>query len=137
MTVRRSPADQPQRIRHKRLGKRIWGVIATLLIVAFPLVILFAVLESTNQQWVRCNVTHAEGIQGTRFNPSPWIVAIETTDCGRLTYTQGISETNVEKIAASFEPGRYEFKLGLTSRLATEGWMPFLRPSAQEYREVE
>ena len=137
MTIERDSWDQSQRSRHKRPGKRIWGVIATLLIVAFPLAILFVVLESTNQQWVRCNVTHTEGIQGTRFNASPWSVAIETADCGRLTYVQGVSETNVEKIAASFEPGRYEFKLGLTSRLATEGWIPFLRPAVQEYRQVE
>ena len=133
----RDSSQEPKETRKERRGKRIWGIVAVLLVVAFPLGIVLAVLESSNEQWVRCDVTHAESVEGTRFNASPWIVAIETTDCGRMTYTQGVSEENVDEIAQSFDPGAYEFKLGLTSRLAANGWIPFLRPSAKEYRVVE
>jgi len=137
ITIERDSSGALKNTGNERRGKRIWGIIAVLLVVAFPLGIVFAVLESSNQQWVRCNVTHAESVEGTRFNASPWIVAIETTDCGRMTYTKGVSEDNVQEIAQAFEPGAYEFKLGFTSRLAADGWVPFLRPSAQEYRVVE
>lgn len=129
---------EPQRS-WKRPGSKIfWAIIAVLLFVACPLVIVFAVLDSTSPQWVRCDLNRAENVQGNRLNASPWIVAIETTDCGRITYTEGVTEENAAEIAASFvESAEYEFKLGLTSRLAADGWIPFLRPMAHAYREIE
>lgn len=128
---------EPQHPKKRGVSKIIWAIVAVLLGIGFPLVMIFAVLDSTSQQWVRCEVTSAEKVQGNRFNAAPWIVAIETTDCGRITYTDGVTQENVEEIATSFEPAAYEFKLGLTSRWAVDGWIPFIRPKAHDYREID
>lgn len=86
---------------------------------------------------MRCDLNRAENVQGNRLNASPWIVAIETNDCGRITYTEGMTEENAAEIAASFEPVEDEFKLGLTSSLAADGWIPVLCPTAHAHRENE
>lgn len=119
-----------------KIGQIFWGTIAVLVLLVFPLFMLFLALDSRDQQWVTCDVTHAETAKGNRFNTSTWIVAIETTDCGRMIYTQGVSKDNVEEIVASFDAGEYEFKLGIASRLAADGWFPALRPTVYDYRQT-
>ena len=43
-------------------------------------------------------MTHAESVESTRFNASLWVVAIETTDCGRMIYTKGVSEETFRRL---------------------------------------
>lgn len=131
--IEQAASDEPRRSVKRRGLKIFWGIIALVLAIGFPLIMIVAVLDSTNQQWVQCDVTGAKPVQGNRFNASPRIGAIETTDCGRITYRRGVTEENVGEIAVSFEPAECEFKLGLTSRWAADGWLPFVRPSAHDY----
>lgn len=121
----------------QRASKVFRVILVVLLLVVFPLVVLLAVFEAQDRQWVTCEVLEAESSQGNRFNSADWIVAIETSDCGRITYIEGVTEGNVEDIAASFDSGEYEFKLGLASRLAADDWIPVLQPSAVDYRSTQ
>ena len=130
----RDTSGATQKTWKQRASKIFWGIIAVLVLVVFPLFLLLLALDSTDQEWASCDVTHAAPAKGNRFNNATWIVAIETTDCGRITYTEGLTEDTVDDIVDAFEPGEYEFKFGISSRLAADGWIPFLRPSAYDYR---
>ena len=120
-----------------RTGRIFLGLLFVLVMVVYPLLMVFIMLDGTRQQWVTCEVTHAETAKGNRFSTSEWMVAIETTDCGRMIYSQGVTEDNIAEIAASFDPEEYEFKLGIASRSAVDGWLPFLRPTVRDYRPIE
>ena len=91
----------------------------------------------TDDQWVTCQVIGAEVAKGNRFSSTVWLITIETTDCGNIIYRQALSDENVAFLADSFEPGAYEFKLGFTSQLAADGWVPMLAPSTSNYRPLD
>lgn len=135
--MERDSSERSRKPWAQRASKVFWAIVGVLILVVFPLFIWSLMFDSVDQEWVSCEVTDATSSKGNRFNSSDWIVAIETTDCGRITYTEGISEGNVEDVASSFDPGEYEFKFGITSRLAADGWIPFVQANAHEYRPAD
>ena len=79
-------------------------------------------------------MTSAEPSKEHRFNASEWLIGIETEDCGRVVYSVGVTENNLGELASSFEPGDYDFELGLPSRAAAHGWLPLVAANAHDYR---
>lgn len=124
-------ADDPQR-RKRRLRLFVAGASVLLFIV----VLVVTTLDSVGHRWVQCEVVAANGQQGDQNSASAWVVVIDTQDCGRLLYVEGVNRDNVHQRALDFQPGQYEMKMGLSSQLASEGIIPGLNPSFEEYRRL-
>ena len=77
--------------------------------------------DAQDLTWVRCEVVNAESQRGGRFASVPWFVVVHTADCGPIIYQVGTNEDNVDGLAATFEPGPYEFKLGAVSQRRVKG----------------
>lgn len=77
--------------------------------------------DAQDLTWVRCEVVNAESQRGGRFASVPWYVVVNTADCGPILYQVGTNEDNVDGLAATFEPGPYEFKLGAVSQRRVKG----------------
>ena len=77
--------------------------------------------DAQDLTWVRCEVVNAESQRGGRFASVPWYVVVHTADCGPILYQVGTNEDNVDGLAATFEPGPYEFKLGAVSQRRVKG----------------
>ena len=77
--------------------------------------------DAQDLTWVRCEVVNAESQRGGRFASVPWYVVVHTADCGPILYQVGTNEDNVDGLAATFEPGPYEFKLGAVSQRRVQG----------------
>lgn len=87
--------------------------------------------------WVRCEVIDAKPQRGGRHVTVPWYVVVHTSDCGKILYMVGTREENVEGLAATFEPGPYEFKLGPVSQRRIDGDTLFdLTPVAKDIRRL-
>ena len=124
--------------RAKPLKQRVtqWlGVLVIIMaVIVFPALMIFIAFDKHDPQWVTCDVIDAKPTKGNRFSDSDWRIDIETQDCGVVLYSVSVNTDNVEELAASFEPGRYDFQLGLPSRLAADGWLPVMSPTARDYR---
>ena len=132
-----SDSDGKERVGPKRRKNVIRGVVFGL-VCLFVLVMLAApLLDSVGQRWVECQVVDSNAEHGDQNATSAWVVVLDTDDCGRLLYSTGVDQENAEQKAASFEPGTYEFKLGLASQLAAKGFVPGTNPSFEEYRPVQ
>lgn len=77
--------------------------------------------DAQDMVWVRCEVVDAKPQRGGRYASVPWYVVVQTSDCGKILYMVGTREENVDGLAANFEPGPYEFKLGAVSQRRIEG----------------
>lgn len=106
-------------------------VLVTVFAIAFPK------LDSLNQAWVQCQVTDAQPQRGDNYSTVPWYVKIQTSDCGVVAYESGTTQDNVEDIAASIEPGVYEFKFGFISQQASQGRFFDNAAIAKDYRRVD
>lgn len=125
------PGDDPKR-RQRRTRRLVAGAFVLLFIVMLSV----TTLDSVGHSWVQCQVVRAEGQQGDQNSASAWVVVIDTQDCGRLVYVEGVNRDNVDQQAQGFAPGQYEMKMGLSSQLAARGLIPGLNPSFVEYRRL-
>ena len=93
--------------------------------------------DAQDLAWVRCEVVDAKPQRGGRYASTPWYVVVHTSDCGKILYKVGTREENVDGLAATFEPGPYEFKLGAVSQRRIEG-ETFLdqSPEAKDVRRL-
>ncbi|MFC9770581.1 MULTISPECIES: hypothetical protein [unclassified Pseudarthrobacter] len=85
---------------------------------------------------VRCDVVSAApstSSGGTRGSASTAGVRLETSDCGPVHYSDGVSFENRDQIAASISPGAYEFDMGWSSRVLGVD-MRQTMPTARGYR---
>ena len=77
--------------------------------------------DAQDVTWVRCEVVDAKPQRGGRHSSVPWFVVVYTADCGSIVYQVGTRQNNVDGLAANFESGPYEFKLGAVSQRRAEG----------------
>ena len=105
----------------KRLVRRLsWvGFLLTLVVVGG--VLFSPVLDSIAVESVRCEVVSAEphtasgGSRGSVSTPS---VVIETSNCGPLDISTGVTWDGRQELASSFQVGaEYEFDIGWYSRV--------------------
>lgn len=97
-------------------------------------------LNSVGIEGIRCEISSAKphkGSGGTRGSASTAGVLVETTNCGKVHVSTGVTFDNQDEVAASFRPGsEYEFELGWFSRVVTKDITHEI-PSVRDYRLVE
>ena len=98
---------------------------------------LMPALNSFGIESLRCDVNSARpdtSSGGTRGSASTAGVLVETTNCGTMHVSVGVSFDNQDEVAASFKGGsEYEFDLGWFSRVVTKDIMHEI-PSVRGYR---
>lgn len=93
--------------------------------------------DAQDMAWVRCEVVDAKPQRGGRSATTPWYVVVHTSDCGKILYKIGTREENVDGLAATFEPGPHEFKLGAVSQRSIEGDpLIYQSPEAKDVRRL-
>ncbi len=71
---------------------------------------------------------------GSRGSASSAGVLVETSNCGMISVSQGVTFENQQEVASSFKVGKdYEFDLGGFSRLVMKDFRNGI-PSARNYR---
>ena len=129
--------DSSSRQKQKRPSGRWAVVVLVLCLVVVVGAVALPSLNNFNQRWVQCEVTDAHAQRGDNHSVQAWTVNLETADCGVVSYGAGIRRDNVDEIAASFEPGDYEFKMGWLSKMAANGYIPNTNASAEDYRRAQ
>lgn len=111
--------------RHAKTSPRRDGLVMvtslTVMALAGTWLLSDGLRDAQDVTWVRCDVTGAKPQRGDNHSSVPWYLAVYTEDCGTIVYQIGTNEENVEGLAATFEPGPYEFKLGAVSQRRAEG----------------
>lgn len=118
-------AKPPQKSRRQLRRDRwvFWTIVSCALLV--PIVIfvvppLSDAYDETHRVAIECTVTGAEGgvaSGGNRGGASWSRVQISTSDCGTLTLTRDITESNRDAVAATLSGGgRYSFQIGATTQ---------------------
>jgi hypothetical protein len=105
----------------KRIRRSLAWVAFLLGIVVFLGVMFSRQLDSVAVETVRCEVVSAEprsSSGGSRGSASTASVLIETSNCGRLAVTWGVTFDARQELASSFQVGaEYEFDMGWFSRV--------------------
>lgn len=128
----------PQASTKKPTLKWYWNVLGLSMMAYVVLIMLSPVIDSITLETVRCEVISAQKDKssgGSRGSATTAGVLIETSNCGPIYWSKGVTFDNREEIAASFEAGReYEFDMGWYSRV----WCRItdVIPSADGYRLV-
>lgn len=121
---------------------RTFALFATLLtMTGFVATIAFSpLLDRIDVQTVRCEVVSAEpgtSSGGSRGSASTASVLIETSGCGPIVVSRGVTFDNRQEVASSFEPGsEYDFGFGWYSRVVSRDILRAI-PTADEYRIVK
>lgn len=118
-----------------------WSFVAFLLMVVVLVGVMFSQqLDSLAVETVRCEVVSAEprsssgGSRGAASTPS---VLIQTSNCGPLAITEGVTFDGRQELASSFQAGaEYEFDIGWFSRVIMKGVLHQIQ-SVGAYRLVE
>jgi hypothetical protein len=138
MPTMTNPAT-PKATKKPRAKWLYWVVF--LLLVVFGVGVLFGPeLDSISVESVRCEVVSAEprsSSGGLRGSASTASVLIQTSNCGRLAITEGVTFDGRQELAASFQVGaEYEFDVGWLSRVIMKDVLHQIQ-SVQGYRLVE
>lgn len=116
----------------------VWSlVLLGICVLVTVSALMFPTLDSLNQTWVQCQVIDAQPQRGDNYSTVPWYVKIQTSDCGVVAYESGTNQDNVEYIAASIQPGIYEFRFGVISQQAAQGKFLDNAATAKEFRRVD
>lgn len=114
-----------------------WPGIALLAITA--LYLMMPALDSIAVESLRCKIVSANAETssgGTRGSASTAGVLIETSNCGKIYISRGVTFDSQVAVASSFSVGsEYEFDLGWFSRVVTKDLRKGI-PTAREYRLV-
>jgi hypothetical protein len=97
-------------------------------------------LNSVGIESIRCEISSAKSNTssgGSRGSASTAGVLVETTNCGTVHVSTGVTFDNQDEVAASFKAGsEYEFDLGWFSRVVTRDLRQGI-PSVLAYRLVD
>ena len=121
----------------KRKFQRLWQVAGVLILLAGIFVLLIPAWDSIAVESIRCEVVSAEprtSSGGSRGSASTAGVVVQTSDCGSISVSQGVTFEKEEKIASSFTKSSvFEFDLGWFSRVVMKDLGSGI-PSARGYR---
>jgi hypothetical protein len=96
-----------------------WTIVSSALLVPVAIFIVATVSDAydeTHRVSIECTVMGAEG--GLGSGGGTWSrVQISTSDCGTLTLTWGITESNRDAVASELAGGgRFAFQIGATTQ---------------------
>lgn len=121
----------------RRKFQRLWQVAGVLILLAGIFVLLIPAWDSIAVESIRCEVVSAEprtSSGGSRGSASTAGVLVQTSNCGSISVSQGVTFENEEKIASSFTKGSvFEFDLGWFSRVVMKDLGNGI-PSVRDYR---
>lgn len=120
--------------------KWYWNLLGILLLGFGVFVLLVPVWDSIGVESIRCEIKTAKpdtSSGGSRGSASTAGVLVETSDCGSIHVSPGVTFDNQDEVAASFKAGtEYEFDIGWFSRVVTKDIKHEI-PSVQDYRLVD
>lgn len=120
--------------------KWYWSLLGFGLLGYGAFVLFLPVWDSIGVESMRCEIRAAEPDRssgGFRGSASTAGVLVETTNCGSIYVSPGVTFDNQDRVAASFKTGaEYEFDLGWFSRVVTKDIRKGI-PSVQDYRLVD
>jgi hypothetical protein len=133
--------DDPKRPKSKRPKLGWYWKLAGFLFFSFTIFyMLMPVLNSFGIESIRCEVVSAKpdtSSGGSRGSASTAGVLVDTSNCGKIHVSKGVTFDSQEEVAASFKAGtEYEFDLGWFSRVVTKDIRHEI-PSALDYRLVK
>ncbi|MDR6637638.1 hypothetical protein J2Y68_001276 [Paenarthrobacter nitroguajacolicus] len=111
-------------------------LLVTVGLLVVPIVTL--AYDETHHVAIECTVTGAKG--GLASGGGTWSrVQILTSDCGTLTMTKGISESNRDAVAAEITPGRrFLLQVGATEHAMWDLYQFFrITPSVYSVQRAE
>lgn len=121
----------------RRVGSIAVVFAAVVLVCTVGGVLFSPLLDRIQVETSRCEVVSAEprtSSGGSRGSASTASVLIETSDCGPLVVSRGVTFENQQEVASSFEQGsEYEFDMGWYSRVVTKRLLNGI-PTADKYR---
>lgn len=143
--IKVSDADNSLEDIHKHPNPRrpklkwYWNLAGFLFFGVTCFYLLMPVLNSFGIESLRCEVVSAAPATasgGSRGSASTAGVLVDTSDCGKIHVSKGITFDSQEEVAASFNAGdQYEFDLGWFSRVITKDIRHEI-PSVRDYRLV-
>jgi len=114
--------DASEQQNPNRRSKRFWKLTGVLILIAGLFVLLIPTWDSIAVESIRCKVVSASpntNSGGSRGSASSAGVLVETSNCGTISVSQGVTFGNQKEIASSFEVGKdYEFDIGWFSRVS-------------------
>ena len=133
--------DPPGPMRGLTAIRKVAFIFAAVVMVCSVGGVLFSpLLDRIQVEASRCEVVSAEpstSSGGSRGSASTASVLIETSNCGALAVSRGVTFDNQQEVAASFEQGsEYEFDMGWYSRVVMKRILNGV-PTAADYRLVE
>lgn len=113
-------------------------IFVAVLAVGAAFILSGAWIDTLNQRWVACEVTTAQATQGTHGSGTPWLVEIQTADCGTISYLEPFTEEKAQAFVSELRTGSdYEFKLGVLSRVMLKSPIKVIAPTAKDVRGVD
>lgn len=138
------PPEKPRR--QLRRDQWIFWVIVSLALLV-PIVVFVVppvsdAYDETHRVAIECTVTGAEGgiaSGGNRGGASWSRVQIFTSDCGALTLTRGITESNRGAVAGELSPGgRFSFQIGATTHATWKLYEFFhITPMVYSFQKID
>lgn len=120
--------------------KWYWDLLGFGLLGYGAFVLLLPVWDSIGVETIRCEIRTAKpdsSSGGSRGSASTAGVLVETSNCGSIYVSPGVTFDNQDQVAASFKAGtEYEFDIGWFSRVVTKDIRHGI-PSVQDYRLVD
>lgn len=133
-------SDASERNAKRPTLKWYWNLVGALIFGTIIFLMFMPYWESIDVQSIRCEVVSAKAETnsgGSRGSASTAGVLVETSDCGRISVSKGVTFDNREEIAASFKLGsEYEFDIGWFSRVVLRDIQQGI-PTARDYRLVK
>jgi hypothetical protein len=120
--------------------KWYWNLLGAVLLGFGVFVLLLTMWDSIGVESIRCEIRAAKpdtSSGGSRGSASTAGVLVETSTCGSIYVSPGVTFDNRDQVAASFKAGsEYEFDIGWFSRVVTKDIRHEI-PSVQDYRLVD
>lgn len=128
--------------RNARTPGRKWSsrIVVIVIVVVVAGFLLSPRLDSIAVETVRCEVTSAApktASGGSRGSASSPAVLIQTSNCGPLEISEGVTFDERQEVASSFEVGaEYDFDIGWFSRVVMKDLLDEIQ-TVRDYRLAE
>lgn len=124
-------SEVPKKARSRRRARVIAVTVLAVLVAVVGCVLSLPWLDRQGMESVRCTVLSAEAGSTSgagKGGTGSAVVWIETSDCGKLIYSDGVTPQNREHLAAELNRGgTFDFDMGMVSRWLKSAGSPLGR----------